>query len=127
MTKPIPIAIAVVEHEGQVLIGPRGPEGPLAGYWEFPGGKIEQHETPEQAAVRECLEETGLSVQVEQPLAEVEHRYAHGTVRLHFLRCVPAQSDCAVQPPFRWVSRTSLADYRFPDANAQVVTALVVV
>ena len=54
------IAVAVVEHEGRVLIGQRPPGTALAGYWEFPGGKIGAGERAEEAARRECLEETGL-------------------------------------------------------------------
>ena len=58
------IAIAGVQDQDQFLGGPRGDEQVLAGYWEFPGGKIKSGETPEQAAIRECLEETGLHVQI---------------------------------------------------------------
>lgn len=58
---PTPIAIAVVQHADQFLIGQRPAGLVLSGYWEFPGGKIQLGETPEAAAVRECLEETGLS------------------------------------------------------------------
>src|SRR5437764_2006476 len=61
-TMPTPIAVAVVEKDGHFLVGQR-PEGvSLAGLWEFPGGKIEPGESPEAAAVRECLEETGVDV-----------------------------------------------------------------
>ncbi len=52
------IAIAVVEHDGNFLIGLRPSGAVLGGLWEFPGGKVEPDETPEAAAARECLEET---------------------------------------------------------------------
>ena len=56
MSNPSPkrIGIAVVEHEGRYLVGTRGPDGPLAGYAEFPGGKCLPDELPEMCAIREC-------------------------------------------------------------------------
>jgi 8-oxo-dGTP diphosphatase len=119
-----PIAIAVVEHEGRFLIGQR-PEGiPLAGLWEFPGGKIQPGETPETAAVRECLEETGLAV---TPLfrypEHIEH-YAHGEVHLHFIACRPAGGSDELGPALRWVPRDQLAGYEFPRGNAGLLRIL---
>ena len=55
------IGIAVVEQAGHFLIGTRGPDVPLAGFAEFPGGKCYEEEAAEDCAVRECLEETGLT------------------------------------------------------------------
>ena len=122
---PTPIAIAVVEHEGRFLIGQRPAGVPLAGLWEFPGGKIQPGETPEAAAVRECLEETGLAV---EPLFRypdhIEH-YDHGQVTLHFIACRlvdPAQA--VAEPPFHWVSRLELADFAFPSGNAGLLKIL---
>src|SRR5438270_2656205 len=83
------IAIAVVEHEGCFLVGQRPPNVPLAGLWEFPGGKRQAGETAEAAAARECLEETGVPVEVGAEWAAVEHDYAHDHVELHFFHCTP--------------------------------------
>lgn len=91
------IAVAVVRHGGDYLVG-RRPEGvPLAGYWEFPGGKVEPRETAEAAAVRECREETGLDVQVVGEFPPVDFAYSHGTLRLRFFSCELADgwSDAA--------------------------------
>ena len=120
-----PIAIAVVEHDGRFLVGQR-PEGvPLAGLWEFPGGKIMPGETPEAAAVRECLEETGLAV---QPLARYpEHlqAYDHDRVRLHFIACrLTGNSLATPLPPFRWSSRDEMATLTFPSGNATLLGLL---
>ena len=93
---PTPIAVAVVRHAGRVLIGRRGAGVPLAGLWEFPGGKVREGETAEEAAARECLEETGLAVHIAGTLAEVVHPYEHGPLRLCFLAAEPV--DPAVVP-----------------------------
>ena len=60
--KPICVAIAVVQHEGRFLVGTRPAGVPLAGLAEFPGGKVHAGEMPADAAARECLEESGLTV-----------------------------------------------------------------
>src|SRR4051812_46830278 len=58
------VAIAVVEHDGKSLVGERPAGVALAGFAEFPGGKVEPGESPEAAAVRECIEESGLQVEI---------------------------------------------------------------
>ena len=119
------VSIAVVEKRGEFLIGLR-PEGvPLAGSWEFPGGKILAGETPQQAAARECLEETGLEVHVGELLSEVDHRYDHGPVKLYFILCCPRDFNCSPRGPFRWASVAELSRLRFPPANAVVIQRLV--
>lgn len=125
MAKVTPIALAVVYHRGRVLIGRRPPGVPLAGFWEFPGGKILAGETPEQAAVRECREETGLEIHLNGTYAPWEYAYPHGTIRIHAFAAEPVQADLPPRPPFRWVPRQSLTQYTFPPANACLVDRLV--
>ncbi len=122
---PTRIAIAVVEHEGRFLIGQR-PEGvPLAGLWEFPGGKIEPAETAEQAAVRECREEAGIEVQPRFRYPTAEHEYDHGAVELDFIACRIAAGQAAQpMPPFQWVERRELSNYEFPAGNRRVLEQL---
>lgn len=124
MTDPVPIAIAVVERDGRFLVG-RRPEGvALAGLWEFPGGKIEAGETPEAAACRECLEESGVAVTVSGRYPEHVHCYDHGRVRLHFLACKPVDGNTAPREPFTWVDRAQLAELEFPAGNRQLLDHL---
>jgi 8-oxo-dGTP diphosphatase len=81
---------------------------PLAGLWEFPGGKVKPGETPSEAAVRECREETGVAVRVERLLMRVVHQYEHGTLELHFFACTPFGEANDVSGPFRWVAAQEL-------------------
>ena len=119
------IAIAVVEQDGRFLVGQRPQGVPLAGYWEFPGGKIEPGETPQAAAARECFEETGIEVIVGEECFATQHEYEHGCVELHFFRCVPSDPDQSPKPPYIWVARTELAALEFPAANAGLLAHLV--
>jgi mutator protein MutT len=120
----VEIAVAVVEDDGRFLIGRRAEGGPLAGYWEFPGGKIHPGETPEQAAVRECLEETGLLVRAVRRYLEVAHDYAHAPLRLHFFGCSVVQQERPLDERFRWARADELARYAFPPGNAQLLELL---
>lgn len=118
------IAVAVVERDGRLLIGEREAGLPLAGLWEFPGGKVEPGETPAAAAVRECREETGLVVRIVDTYPCVDHDYEHAAVRLHFFRCAIVEAERPPAARFRWVEAAELDRYRFPPANAELVARL---
>ena len=79
-------AVAVlVRPDGAVLLGQRPQGKPWAGWWEFPGGKLETKESSTQALSRELSEEIGISIQRSSPVAwQIEHNYAHAKVRLFF-------------------------------------------
>ena len=119
----IPVAVALVEHKGCYLVGRRGPDAPLSGYAEFPGGKCLPGESPPDCAIRECEEETGLRVEIIGLRACFQHVYPHGTLLLHFFDCrLAAESDpCPVRSSFQWVPRDRLADHRFPAANEEIL------
>jgi mutator protein MutT len=119
------IAVAVVEHAGCYLIGKRPQSTSLAGLWEFPGGKVHDGETPRAAAARECLEETGLMIDVGEALSPLHHRYAHGEVELHFFHCTLRDASCAPAARFRWVPGVELNKFEFPAANAPLIAELV--
>ena len=121
---PTQIAIAVVERNGRFLVGERPAGKPLAGFAEFPGGRVEAGETPEQAAVRECFEETGLSVAVVRRYDDCRHDYAHDRVHLHFFACRIVGADTPPRDPFRWISRADLETLDFPEANRQLLGLL---
>lgn len=84
---PTPIDVAVgilMKPNGEVLLASR-PEGkPFAGYWEFPGGKVEPGESIFDALKREFDEEIAVHIQSAEPWCCVEHVYPHAHVRLHF-------------------------------------------
>jgi len=82
------VAAAVVWEGPRLLMTQRAPGGALGLMWEFPGGKIERGETPEQAIVREVREELGVLATPLERLHTVRHDYPHGTrVDIVFVRC----------------------------------------
>ena len=88
MNEPIvPVAAAViVAPDRRVLVAQRPAGKPYAGYWEFPGGKIEPGESPRQALARELREELGIVVHRSAPWLVQRYRYPHAHVELHFIR-----------------------------------------
>ncbi|RPH59698.1 MAG: Nudix family hydrolase [Burkholderiales bacterium] len=85
----VEVAVGVlIRPDGAVLFGQRPAGKPYAGWWEFPGGKLEPGESVEQALVRELHEELGIRVSESRPWVVREHVYPHAHVRLHFQRIV---------------------------------------
>ncbi len=81
------VAVAVIRRpDGKVLLAQRPPGKAYAGYWEFPGGKLESGETPREALDRELAEELGLTVRRAAPWLLQQFRYPHAHVLLHFFR-----------------------------------------
>ena len=83
---PVEVAVGILQRagDGAVLFAQR-PEGkPYAGWWEFPGGKLEQGESVEQALDRELHEELGIRIEASAIFDAVEFSYPHARVRLHF-------------------------------------------
>ena len=72
------VAAALIVREGKVLIGQRRPDQPMASQWEFPGGKIEAGESPEQALARELEEELGIHAVIGPRITHIRHNYRHG-------------------------------------------------
>jgi 8-oxo-dGTP diphosphatase len=84
---PTEVAVGLVfSPQGQVLFAQRPQGKPYAGWWEFPGGKLEAGESVEAALTRELHEELGLHIHTVQRWITRTHVYAHATVRLHFCK-----------------------------------------
>jgi len=92
--RPVDVAVGVlIDADGRFLLTSR-PEGKVyAGYWEFPGGKLEAGETVEQALRRELHEELGITIGAAQPWQTELVDYAHARVRLHFCKVFAWQGD----------------------------------
>ncbi len=87
MKRTIEVVGAVIVRDGRVLCVQRGPLGSLPGKWEFPGGKVESGETPEQALTREIEEELGCSVTVAEEVTTTTHEYDFATIGLTTFWC----------------------------------------
>lgn len=130
MTKPIVLvaAAALIDVDGRVLICQR-PEGKsLAGLWEFPGGKVEPGETPEQCLIRELDEELGIKVAQAclAPFVFASHSYEsfHLLMPLYLLRRWEGLVTRKEHEALAWVKPDKLADYPMPPADVPLVAWL---
>jgi 8-oxo-dGTP diphosphatase len=94
--------------------------------WEFPGGKLEEGESPEAAVARECREECGIEVEVIDILDVTHHRYPDKDVLLLFYRCalVAGEVQNLQVAEHAWVPPSELAAYSLPPADARVVARI---
>ena len=113
------------EHD-LILISRRPSGTHLANWWEFPGGKIEQGESPENALVREVEEELGLEVSVGDVFAVGHHQYPEKEVILmvYDARVVKGTPMCHEVAEFRWVSPAELVEMTLPPADLPVIQRL---
>lgn len=121
------VAAAVIQRpDGSFLLGQRAPDTFYAGYWEFPGGKVEIGETPRDALLRELGEELGIEVRKAYPWLVREHRYEHAHVRLHFFRVVEWAGELRdhVHSALSWQRIGALDVAPMLPANARVLSAL---
>jgi 8-oxo-dGTP diphosphatase len=122
-------ACALVDADGRVLITQR-PEGKqLAGLWEFPGGKVEKGETPEETVVRELAEEIGVETKVAclAPLTFASHTYESFHLLMPLYVCrrfwgTPVAKEVAA---LKWVRPKNLRDYPMPPADAPLIPFLI--
>ncbi len=126
------IAVAMIWRDGRLFIQRRPDDGLLGGLWEFPGGKVEPGELPEQAAVREVWEETGLHVRLVESAGTVNHAYSHFRITLHAFHAEIQDSNTVLQgndagprvDERRWVLPEELDNYAFPTANRKLLVAI---
>ena len=132
MTDTLPtvlvVAAALIDTDGRVLIAQR-PEGKaLAGLWEFPGGKIEPGERPEQALIRELREELGIEVSAAclAPFVFTSHAYDsfHLLMPLYLLRRWSGTVQRREHAALKWVRPNQLSDYPMPPADEPLVAWL---
>ena len=124
--RAVRVGIGLIERSGCYLVRRRPPGTVYANYWEFPGGKCEEGESPEAATRRECLEETGMHVSVRSLRRVISHRYPHARVEMFFYDCV--LEDPRAEPEagtgFRWARAEALPALAFPEANGPILEAL---
>lgn len=114
------------ESRGRILIAQRKPGDSFGGFWEFPGGQLENGEQMEACLAREVREELGILISPRLFLGTVDHAYPAKTFRLHFYLCdwihgKPVRHDCL---NFRWVLPAELHRYSFPRADTDLILHL---
>jgi 8-oxo-dGTP diphosphatase len=122
------VACALIDRDGRVLLAERPKGRSMEGLWEFPGGKIEQGETPEKALIRELNEELGIDTSENclAPFTFASHSYEefHLLMPLYICRKWKGQIIGQEEQNLKWVKPNRLADYPMPPADVPLVAML---
>ena len=120
------VTAAIILKDNKILIAQRAPEDNLAGKWEFPGGKIEHEETPQECLKREIREELDVNIKVLDFFGESIYAYHSGTIKLMAFWCkwVSGEFMLKVHSNLVWVNSHELDLYDFAPADIPLVEKL---
>ena len=123
--KTVQVVAAVIRKDGRIFATQRG-YGPWKDFWEFPGGKTEPGETPEQALCREIREELATDIAVGDKLIRVEYDYPdfHLSMGCYFCTVLSGRLTLKEHESARWLAPEELDSVRWLPADLQVVDAL---
>lgn len=123
--KSIDVVAAIIRHDGKILATQRG-YGDFAGGWEFPGGKIEPGETPEEAIVREIQEELDATIAVDFHLVTIDHDYPkfHLHMACFVSHVAEGHLELHEHSSARWVDENTIDDVDWLPADLKVVAAI---
>jgi 8-oxo-dGTP diphosphatase len=123
------VAVALVDADGRVLVSERPPGKQLAGLWEFPGGKVEPGERPEETLIRELAEEIDIAVEEPclDPLTFASHAYPdfHLLMPLYVCRRWTGTPRPLEGQAIKWVKPKALRDLAMPPADAPLIPFLI--
>lgn len=125
-TDAIKVTAAIIVEGEKVLIAQRGCHDKLALKWEFPGGKIDEGETPEECLKREINEELSLDIEVGRYFGSSYYRYEKGAIELlaYFARYTGGTLEVRVHSQVKWVTLDALLRYDFAPADIPLVRKL---
>ena len=122
---PLVVTAAVIEENGRFLVTRRLRGTHLAGYWEFPGGKVDANETLEQALEREIREELNVRVTDLRQIFQTTHAYPDRRIELHFFRGrLTGRPEPRLGQELKWIAREELPTLEFPAADTELIAGL---
>jgi 8-oxo-dGTP diphosphatase len=116
------VAAAIIFNKGKILVTRRAPGEKLAGYWEFPGGKLEGNETPQECIIRELREELGLHAAAGDVIASSVYEYTGGAIELIAVECTVRNYEISlsVHDAYEYIQPEALLDIRLAPADIDI-------
>lgn len=126
--KHIEVVAGVIEHDGKILCMERaqGKYNYVSFKWEFPGGKIEEGETKEEALKRELREEMEMDVEITGHFLDVYHEYPDFSMNMYSFNCIAKNKDFKmnVHNDFRWLEKERLMELDWAEADKPIVNKI---
>jgi mutator protein MutT len=130
MQKPVVkvVAALIFDENGHLLITKRNANAHLGGLWEFPGGRLEAGETPQQALIREISEEVDLNIEVDSFFWHEIEEYESRIIDISFYNCRMNPPRQRISPKdvadYQWIQPEKIDEYTFPKADLKLVKLL---
>lgn len=123
MKPELHVACAIIEHQGRVLAAQRSESMSLPLKWEFPGGKLQDNETPEQCLIREVREELAVEIGIHLALSAATHAYTDFTVTLYPFVCSLQDSEMTLHEhrAVRWMEPGRMGELEWAEADLPVI------
>ncbi|MNT37567.1 CTP pyrophosphohydrolase [compost metagenome] len=123
----ITVVCGIIFKDDLVLICRRKPEKSLGGYWEFPGGKVEDGESNEESLLRELIEELNLKVKIKQHFFDTVHQYDNGAIELISFICETENiaSESTDHDQLEWVKISDLLNWKLAPADIPIAKELI--
>ncbi len=120
------VTCTIIEKEGRILIARRAADQKLAGKWEFPGGKVEDGESPEECLKRELEEEFGIQAEVGEFICSNKHHYDHISIELMAFRVkyISGEFTLTDHDTIEWVAPEELLNYDLAEADIPIAEML---
>lgn len=126
MTTIVRVTAAIISNDGRILITQRLPNDRFAGFWEFPGGKVENGESPEECLKRELWEELEMEAVIGTPLGSSIYHYDHISIELMVFRAYwnGRPFKLVTHQASRWILPARLVDFQYTPADLPFVHRL---
>ncbi len=121
------VTAAIIIENDKILIAKRSSKSKLPGYWEFPGGKVEGSETPQECLERELEEELGVKASAKEVIKESEYKYSHGEFRLLAIltELLDHDFELTAHDEIRWVHISKILEYKLAPADIPIANHII--
>ena len=120
-------AAIIKNNDGEILICQRADNASMGGMWEFPGGKLEKHETLEDCIIRECREELSVAISIEGIFAQIDYQYPDKLIHFTFFNAsiIDGGIKMKVHQSIKWTALSDIKSYKFCPADIDILDMLI--